>query len=353
MGSSNADRNMNRRPTIADVAKAAGLSVATVDRALNGRHRVRDETLRRIYEASTAIGYHAAGLLKRRLTEDLPHYTLGLLVLGHTHPAFFKALARQFEATVSDFPSVRGIAKIDYLNWESPVAVAEQLRQMGTRTQAVAAVSIDHPTITAVVAELKTKGVPVFSVLTDFAQGVRESYVGLNNRKAGSTAAWLISKTARRPGKVALFVGSSRFHGHEMREIGFRAYFRERAPEFQVIDTLVNPGPAELAYDATRALLRECPDLVGLNVAGCGPEGVIQALREARMAGKLTAICNECTPDSTAALADDVITMVIDTPLDWLCRELVSLMVRAIDRGAAHTPGQAFVPFSMLVSENI
>ena len=110
--------------------------------------------------------------------------------------------------------------------------------------QVLAAVSIDHPAITAAVAELKDKGVPTFSVLTDFAQGVREGYVGVNNRKAGSTAAWLISRTAKSPGKVAILVGSSRFHGHEMREIGFRAYFRSRAPEFEVIDTLVNPDTA-------------------------------------------------------------------------------------------------------------
>ena len=107
------------------------------------------------------------------------------------------------------------------------------------------------------------------------------------------------------PGKVAIFVASSRFHGHEMREIGFRTYFRERVPEFEVIDTLVNPGSLKLAYDATRELLRQHPDLVGLNVAGFGPEGVIPALREANTAGRLAVVCNENTPDAVAALADD------------------------------------------------
>ena len=59
-------------------------------------------------------------------------------------------------------------------------------------------VAIDHPTVTAAVAELKDKGVPVFSLLSDFAPGVREGYVGLNNRKAGRTAAWMIAKAAKR-----------------------------------------------------------------------------------------------------------------------------------------------------------
>ena len=37
---------MARRPTIEDVAREAGVSVATVDRVLNNRARVREETRR-------------------------------------------------------------------------------------------------------------------------------------------------------------------------------------------------------------------------------------------------------------------------------------------------------------------
>ena len=40
---------MARRPTIDDLAQAAGVSVATVDRVLNGRPNVREGTARRVY----------------------------------------------------------------------------------------------------------------------------------------------------------------------------------------------------------------------------------------------------------------------------------------------------------------
>ena len=63
---------MASRPTITDLAKAAGVSVATVDRVLNGRHKVREETARRVYDAANAIGYHAIGLIRQRVFEDLP-----------------------------------------------------------------------------------------------------------------------------------------------------------------------------------------------------------------------------------------------------------------------------------------
>jgi LacI family transcriptional regulator len=52
---------MANRPTIQDVAREAGLSTATVDRVLNGREKVREDTARKVYEAARLVGY-ACGL---------------------------------------------------------------------------------------------------------------------------------------------------------------------------------------------------------------------------------------------------------------------------------------------------
>ena len=69
--SHNANPPMSR-PTIIDLAKAAGVSTATVDRVLNGRHNVREETVRRVHEAAEAIGYHGANVIRYRLLADKP-----------------------------------------------------------------------------------------------------------------------------------------------------------------------------------------------------------------------------------------------------------------------------------------
>jgi len=54
---------MVRRATLVDIAEAAEVSVATVDRVLNDRLPVRYETALRVVEAAERVGYHAAGLL--------------------------------------------------------------------------------------------------------------------------------------------------------------------------------------------------------------------------------------------------------------------------------------------------
>lgn len=343
---------MASRPTIADLAKAANVSVATVDRVLNGRHKVREDTARRVYDAANEIGFHAVGLLRQRVFEGLPQYKLGFVLQKPDHH-FYQAFAREIENAVQNHPGIRGNAHIDFCTSQTPSELADKLREIGGRNQAVAMTAPDYPALSVAVEEMKAKGVPVFSLLSDFASGIREGYVGLNNRKAGRTAAWTIAKMAKKPGKVAVFVGSHRFHGHELREIGFRSYFREHAPDFEVIDTLVNLETVQITHEATLDLLMRHPDLVGFYVAGGGMEGAISAIREEKLGSKHIIVVNELTPISRSALADEIVTMAIATPLANLCRELVQLMVAAVDDGPATAPGQTFLPLELYVPENI
>jgi LacI family transcriptional regulator len=341
-----------KRPTISDLARAAGVGVATVDRVLNGRLPVREETARRVYEAANSIGYHAAGLIRQRMRQELPEYRLGFLLQKPGHH-FYQEFAHEIGNAVGQAVNFRGAAAIEYCASQAPDEIVAKLKSLAGRCRAIGVVAPDHPSITAAVHEMKARNIPVFSMLTDCAAGIREGYVGVNNRKAGRTAAWMIANAAKKPGKVALFVGSHRFHGHELREIGFRAFFREEAPEFTVLDTMVNLETRQITSEAMSEILRWHPDLAGCYVAGGGMEGAIAAIREAQMEHPPVMIVNEITPESRAALADKIVTMVMATPLPRLCRELVELMGHAIERGAANAPGQTFLPFDIYLPENI
>jgi LacI family transcriptional regulator len=343
---------MSKRPTISDLALASGVSVATVDRVLNGRLPVREETARRVYEAATSIGYHAAGLIAQRVRKELPAYRLGSLLL-RPKDVFYRAFASELEKAITQAQNFRGSAAVEFAESLAPEEIVERLRRLAANCDALAMVSPDHPIVTAAVAEIMARGIPVFALLSDFASGVRAGYVGVDNLKVGRTAAWMISKCARKPGKVALFVGSHRFHGHELREIGFRAFFREQTPEFTVLETIVNNESYETTRVAVTDLLARHDDLVGCYVAGGGTEGSISALRQVRPDPLPVLICNEITADTRAALAENLAMMVIATPLQPLCRELVSLMAHSIEQGAAHAPGQTFLPFDVYLPENI
>lgn len=340
------------RPTISDIAAEAGVSVATVDRVLNGRHKVREETARRVYEAANAIGYHAASLIRQRIASDLPELRLGF-ILQKRHQPFYQNFAGELARAVDDAPRIGGQFEIEFSETQAPESFVEILEKMQRRCDAIAMTCFDHHLVTRAVAELKRHGVPVFSLLSDFAQGIRENYVGLNNMRVGRTAAWLVSRTSRQPGKVAIFVGSSRWHGHELRETGFRSYFREYAPNFEVLETLVNLDTRRVTYEATLSLLQRHPDIAGFYVAGGGMEGAINALRETGGENLPSVVVNELTADSTAALQDHILTAAIATPLDRLCTELVAMMTHTVVNGPSETPGQLFLPFDLHVPESV
>jgi LacI family transcriptional regulator len=343
---------MARRITITDVAREARVSVATVDRVLNGREKVRETTVRQVFEAAQRIGYHAAGLIGQRIQTELPHMRFGF-VLHKERQAFYRQFVAEIERAASTAQNVRAEAVIEFSPSQAPGDFAKLIRGMKGRVDALAATAVTHHEITEAVEDLRNSGVPCFALLNDFAQGVRQNYVGLNNIRVGRIAASMIATATHKPGKIAVFVGGYRWHGHELRETGFRSFFREYAPQFTILDTLVNLETRQLTYEATLDLLARHPDLRGIYCAGGGMEGAIAALREARKPGEVALVVNELTPESRSALQDRHVVLVISTPLAVLCRDVVALMVAAVLQGPSEITGQHFLQPDLYLAESV
>jgi LacI family transcriptional regulator len=343
---------MANRPTIRDVAREAGVSTATVDRVLNARERVREDTARRVYEAARLIGYHATPLIGQRMQADLPRLRLGV-VLHKEKQAFYQTFKAELERAVAQAAGLRASVQIEFASSQAPADFTALMDGMADRVDAVAATAVTHPDVTEAVTRLNARGIPCFALLNDFAQGVRQNYLGLNNMKIGRIAAHMISVSSHQAGKIAVFVGGYRWHGHELRETGFRSYFREHAPQFSVLDTLVNLETRQLTYEATLDLLNRHPDLRGIYCAGGGMEGAIAALAEVRNPGEVTLVVNELTPESRAALISRYVAMVIATPLSRLCNDLIALAFESVRDGIAPVQGQHFLPPDLYLPESV
>ncbi|MDQ0454573.1 LacI family DNA-binding transcriptional regulator [Rhizobium paknamense] len=341
-----------RGPTIQDLAKAANVSVATVDRILNGRARVREETVRKVQEAAHRLGFYGANAIRQRALSDRPELHFGIVLQKERHH-FYQSFASLLQEKAKALTNRRVRLTLRFAQSTVPRDLADLLASMAGHVHAVAATGLDHPHVTAAVADLKERGIPTFSLLSDFAQGVRESYIGANNLKVGRTAGWLTASIARTPGKIGVFIGGHRFHGHELRETGFRSYLREYAPEFELLNPQANLETRQLTYEATCDLLEKHQDLVALYVAGGGMEGAIAAMREMRKPGEVVLLVNELTPESRQALLDRLVSIVMATPLSELCDELLAMMIHSAEQGMAETPGQRFLPIQLLTPESI
>lgn len=343
---------MSRRPTITDVARRAGVSVATVDRVLNGRMKVREETAHKVLEAAREIDYHAAGLIAQRLSPETETMRLGF-VLHKEKQAFYHQFRQAIEEAARSIVTAHVEPVIRFCPSQSPDDFVAEIEALAGQVDAIAATAITHHSVADAVIEVQGRGTPVFALLNDFAQGVRQAYIGLNNLKIGRIAGYMVATSATRSGKIAVFVGGHRWHGHQLRETGFRSYFRECAPEFGVLDTLVNLETRQLTYEATLDLLARHADLRGIYVAGGGMEGAIAALREVREPGAVALVVNELTPESRAALSDRYAAMVIGTPLAELCRDAMTMMIDTVRSGFVDLAGQYFLDPRLYLPESV
>ncbi|MCO1656260.1 substrate-binding domain-containing protein [Pseudonocardia humida] len=82
----------------------------------------------------------------------------------------------------------------------------------------------------AAVERLADAGIPVVTLVTDLPTSPRIAYVGLDNRAAGATAAYLIDQWVPADGAVLVTRGTGSFRGEDDREMGFRATTRSLRP---------------------------------------------------------------------------------------------------------------------------
>lgn len=313
---------MKKRSTLADVAAICGCSLSTVDRVLNARAPVREATARRVFEAAESLGYPL-----QEKESPPPSATgrrrLGFLLLDPVQP-FYQAFSEQLETAVAE-SAARPQARFDYIRNRSPRVIADQIEHLAANCDSLALACYEHPLILHAVEEAERRGVRITTLLSPLSAVPSRPYIGLDNRQVGRTAGWGLTHLGRRHGQVGIFVGSHRFIGHELREMGFRSYCREHAPDIEVLEPLVNEDDPEIAYRGTRDLLTRYPNLCGIYVAGGGMEGVIRALYDTDTRD-LCVVTQELTADSRQALMDRRISLVIATPLRQLAVDLVRQM---------------------------
>jgi LacI family transcriptional regulator len=313
------------RATLSDVAREAGFSTATVERALNNRPGVRLRTREIVVDAARRLGYVTGAPVVANLFGDLTPISLEF-ILPEGSNMFIRALRGQLEAQASLRENVD--VRITALEGFNPDRLAQALANLSERVQGVGIIALDHPTVREAIRKLSTAGVKVVTLASDILHVPRVAYVGIDNRAAGRLAGYLLGRflgsSERR--KVALFAGSLSYRGHEEREMGFRHIVKEEFPNLEVVELREVLDDAETAYSEAMQLLQEHPDLAGLYNIGAGNEGIGRALDGARLSVRPVYIAHELTPNNRARLLDCTIDAVIDQNPRVEAREALNIL---------------------------
>src|SRR4051794_23357937 len=294
---------------IADVARLAGVSTATVDRVLNRRSGVRAITVQRVLKAAAELDYMPAEELQAAMTPK-PLRLLFLLPDGTnrflTNPA---RLIAHSEPRLKPF-NVR--CRVETIKSFNPELLARGLWQYRDKVDGIAFMALEHPAVREAVNMLAERGIPTVTLISDILSARRAAYVGLDNRSTGRTAGYLIARfIGARPAKVAMIAGSLSYRAHEEREMGFLHLFEELFPTIKVVGLREGRDDAERNYRQTRMLLGQHPDLAGIYNIGGGADGVARALKEMRRERDVVFIGHGLTADTRSLLIDGTMDAVI------------------------------------------
>lgn len=305
----NGEAGLVGRATLEDVARAAGVSLATADRVVNRRDGVREKTIARVEEAVARLGYRADPAATRLARNQSFRF---LFVLPTGANSFMSLLAEQVAKTADWLAGQRAFVDVRHVDVFEPEALAAVLEAVLPGYHGVATVALDHPRVRAAIDDLADRGIPVVTLVSDVPSSRRLHYVGIDNPAAGRTAATLMGRFLRgRKGVVGVIAGSLALRDHAERQFGFAQVMSSEYPDLVVLPAIEGRDDSERTRLATIALLERQQDLVGLYNVGAGNRGVAAALRAAGRAGEIVWIAHELTAHSRRFLLHGEIDALI------------------------------------------
>lgn len=311
--------------TLRDVSRAAGVSLATADRVLNGRPGVREITARRVREASERLGYHANPFAARLARRDSVRIAF---VLPTGANPFMLALAEQVGRVAAYLARQRVAVEVIHAEAFDPARLAHKLDALDPSFGGVGVVAVDDPLVAAAIDRLAARGVAVVTIVSDVPAAHRLRYVGIDNVAAGRTAGTLLGRfVGDRIGPVGTIIGSANLRDHVDRLHGFTAVLGERHAQLRVLPPRTGYDDDDASATAATDLLRDHPDIVGIYAVGAGTAGIGRALLAAGRTGDLVLIGHELTAASREQLRAGVIDALINQDAGHEARSAARVLV--------------------------
>ena len=339
------------KPTVHDIAKEAGVSLATVDRVLNSRPGVREKTVDRVREAVERLGYvrdiNAANLARQR------RYRFAFL-LPEGQSQFLDSLEAAVDEAASGLIDWRCELEVIRATFRDPLALtAVERRILSTGTDGVAIMGHETPLIRDMIARLKARGLTVVALVTDQPNSERDHFIGIDNMAAGRTAGVLMGRfLGERAGRVAVIVNSTQSRDMVDRRAGFDEVMASRFPHIEALPSLEGRDDRERVATVLEACIDRQGPLIGIYCAGAGTRGVTRMVKERGLAGQVVVVAHELTSHCREALEEGTVDVVITQNVGHIVRSAVRVL-RAKSDEAEIIESQEKIRIEIAIKENL
>ena len=217
--------NSNKQPTIYDIAEYLGISTGTVNRALNNKGRISEQTRARVLEAAEKLGYKAnkaAQSLRRN-----PIYIGALLCCPI--PQYLEEVKNGMVAAFTELKQFNVFSDIRIIYYgnseECGDAIRASLDEFKQKKYAGVALFLsgNNAFLKRDIDELSDTGIKVATVANDVPNSSRIISVSADGVISGSLAAEILSLCCSN-GKIAILTGSQSTAIHKSNITGFLEY---------------------------------------------------------------------------------------------------------------------------------
>jgi LacI family transcriptional regulator len=339
------------KPTVNDIARVAGVSLATVDRVLNSRPGVREVTIERVNHAIQELDYvrdTAAANLARGRTYDF------LFVLPASDNEFITSMERQINEFSKSLAADRTTLNILKVEAFDPKAMARIINDVDPEmVNGIAIFGPETPSVRDAIDQIRKRGVPVVALVSDLPSSARDAFVGIDNIAAGRTAGQLMGRFVQGDwGKILVITGSMLARDHLERRLGFDEVMTQEFPGFEVLASVEGRDDPELLEQLIPVAFESNPDINGIYSSAAGNAGLIRYLRNMGIGEDIVVVGHELTPLSREALNQGIFDVIISQDTGHLVRSTVRILKAQSDNSPINT-AQEQIRIDIYIRENM
>jgi LacI family transcriptional regulator len=277
---------------IKDIARALGVSIGTVDRALHGRPGINPMTRSRVLKMAQTLGYRpnfAARHLKlNRKLRISAHLPREIALFFDVLRAGILEAAGPFQSTIDvQFRSYPRLGEGDVELFE------EALRD---QTNGII-LTPGHPAaLRPWIRKAARQRIPVVCVATDAPGTERLTSISSDAYTSGAMVAELLTRCVRLPGSVLLVTGDLSTNDHAEKVRGFRESLAGMQSPLELARIVEAHDQPDQAYQKTRECLHEYPDLRAVYVSTANSIPVLRALDESGVLDRLAVMTTDLFP---------------------------------------------------------
>lgn len=296
--------------TIKEIARLAGVSRGTVDRALHKRGHVNPDVEKRIFDIAQQYNYQP-NLVGKALAKSRDPLILGAIINDHDNP-FFDYVWQGIHAYESEASGLGfELIPVHLKNYDPQIQYDALLQLEQSGIDGIIITAINHPMISQKINELTDQKIAIVTCNMDIEHTKRLCYVGCDYEKSGHTAGELLGLITNGCANIGVISGAHSIWGHHMRLNGFLHELAENWPLLNVLSTIDGQDDNDLTYQATKQMLQN-PALDSLCFLTAGLEGAMRAIHELNFSYSKRIIAFDQTPINRQLLLENKIAAIIN-----------------------------------------